>query len=318
MADDDIPFDRSLDARPREVSQVSPLVRRLIAGNAGPFTFTGTCTYIVGRDEVAVIDPGPNDKAHGDAILQAVRGLTVKAIIVTHTHRDHSPGAAALKAATGAPILGPGLAVVRPSSGHDTAAVDAAHDQTYAPDHILEDGETLVGPDYTLRALATPGHASNHMAFALPEENALFSGDHVMAWSTTVVAPPDGSMRAYMASLDKLQGRDDAIYWPGHGGPVRQPQRFVRALAQHRRQREQSILIRLRDGDTTIGALVRSVYRELAPALRGAAALSVLAHVEHLIERGLVRLEEGSGLTAHYGPVESGLADRARHSFSST
>lgn len=310
MANDDIPFDRSLDAKPREVSQVSPLVRRLIASNAGPFTFTGTCTYIVGHDEVVVIDPGPQDKAHCDAILHVVRGLTVKAIVVTHTHRDHSTGAAALKAATGAPLFGPRRAVASSFSDQDAAAVDAAHDQTYAPDHILDGGETLVASDYRLCALTTPGHASNHMAFALPEENALFSGDHVMAWSTTVVAPPDGSMQAYMASLDKLQGRDDAIYWPGHGGPVRQPQRFVRALAHHRRQREQSILTRLRAGDATIGALVRSVYKELAPALRGAAALSVLAHVEHLIERGLVEAEDGAGFSARYGPRSPDQARR--------
>lgn len=310
MADDDIAFDRSLVAKPRELIQVSPLVRRIIAGNAGPFTFTGTCTYIVGREDVVVIDPGPIDKIHFDAIVRSVRDLTVKAIVVTHTHRDHSPGAAALRAATGAPIFGPALAVAR-TMGNDAQEVDAAHDQTYAPDRILEDGEALAGPGYTLRALETPGHASNHMTFALAEEKALFSGDHVMAWSTTVVAPPDGSMRAYMASLDKLQGRDDAIYWPGHGGPVRQPQRFVRALAQHRRQREQSILTRLYAGDTTIEALVRSVYRELAPALRGAAALSVLAHVEHLIERRLARLEKGWGLSARFGPIGSNGADRS-------
>lgn len=303
MTDGDIPFDRSLDAKPREMARVSPLVRRLIAGNAGPFTFTGTCTYIVGREEVVVIDPGPADKSHFDALVEAVRDVTVKAILVTHTHRDHSPGAAALKAATGAPVIGPVPAGATPAGLH-APTVDAAHDHTYAPDRVLADGETLAGPDFTLCAVATPGHASNHMAFALPEENALFSGDHVMAWSTTVVAPPDGSMRAYMASLDKLQDRDDAVYWPGHGGPVRQPQRFVRALAHHRRQREQAIRTRLHAGDTTIDALLRSVYRELAPALHGAAALSVLAHVEHLIERGLARLNAGSGLSGRYEPTD--------------
>jgi glyoxylase-like metal-dependent hydrolase (beta-lactamase superfamily II) len=300
----DIPFDRSLEAGSNTMQSVSPLVRRLIANNGGPFTFTGTCTYVVGRGEVTIIDPGPNEPRHLETLLAAIAGERVARIMVTHTHRDHSPGAAALRAATGAPIVG--CAPYDPSPplpGTDLRPSDASNDLAYRPDTILADGEGIAGPGYTLIAVATPGHAANHLAFALPEDAALFSGDHVMAWSTTVVAPPDGSMRAYMASLDKLQGRDDAIYWPGHGGPVRNPQRFVKALAQHRRHREGAILRRLAAGDSGIDTLVTRLYADLAPALRGAAALSVLAHLQDLCERGLVRVEGPLGLKARFTPA---------------
>jgi glyoxylase-like metal-dependent hydrolase (beta-lactamase superfamily II) len=179
-------------------------------------------------------------------------------------------------------------------------ASDASHDTAYRPDRVLADGERVSGPGYDLFAVATPGHASNHIGFALPQESALFSGDHVMAWSTTVVAPPDGSMRDYMASLEKLARRSDAVYWPGHGGPVRSPQRFVRALAHHRRQREAAILQRLGAGDLSVDTLVARLYADLAPSLKGAAALSVLAHLEDLVERGLVMVNGSLGLKAQY------------------
>jgi glyoxylase-like metal-dependent hydrolase (beta-lactamase superfamily II) len=272
--------------------QVSPLVRRLVAGNPGPFTFTGTCTYIVGRGQVAVIDPGPDLPEHVSRLLDAVRGETVVQILVSHTHKDHSPAARALKAATGAPIVGctPHRGA-RPVTAGDVPALDASADRDHAPDRVLAEGDCVEGPGWRLVAVETPGHLANHLAFALPAEQALFSADHVMAWSTSVVAPPDGSMGAYMASLDKLRARDETVYWPGHGGPVRAPQRFLRALAHHRRHREASILNRLAAGDRTIAAIVPAIYQGLNPALRGAAGLSVFAHLEDLVERGLVATE---------------------------
>ena len=307
MADDEIPFDRSLDARADQVVQLSPLVTRLIANNGGPFTFTGTCSYIVGDTSVVVIDPGPANGSHRDALLQALAGCTVDAILVTHTHRDHAPGARALSAATGAPVFGPPRATLRPVGLAD-AAVDAAHDPDYAPDRVLAEGDVVEVGGIALHVLETPGHAVHHLAFALPQEQALFSGDHVMAWSTTVVAPPDGSMRRYMASLEKLLGRPDTIYWPGHGGPVRNPQRFVRGLLHHRRQREHAILGRLGAGDRTVAVIVQALYDKLAPALRGAAALSVLAHLEDLEERALVVSDGGLSLSSRFelaGPARS-------------
>ena len=300
-ADPPIPFDRTLAAKPEELQTVSPLVRRLVANNGGPFTFTGTCSYIVGRGEVAVIDPGPAEASHIAALMAAVSGETVRHILVTHTHRDHAPGAASLKARTGAAVVGCAPYAATPTRpGIDTQASDAAHDRAYRPDRVLADGEGVSGPGYDLVAVATPGHAANHLAFALPQENALFSGDHVMAWSTTVVAPPDGSMRAYLASLDKLARRADAIYWPGHGGAVQEPQRFVRALAQHRRQRERAILGRIEAGDRSVEAIVTRLYVDLAPSLRGAAAQSVLAHLADLVDRGVVAADRPPGLKASY------------------
>jgi glyoxylase-like metal-dependent hydrolase (beta-lactamase superfamily II) len=298
---DDIPFDRDMQAVPGEVAAVSPLVRRIVAGNGGPFTFTGTCTYIVGRGDVSVIDPGPEDPRHVDALLRATEGEHVTQILVTHTHRDHSPAARALKARTGAPIVGCGPhRAARPLAEDETAPLDASADRAHAPDAILGEGESVSGDGWTLTAVETPGHTANHLAFALAEENTLFSGDHVMAWSTSIVAPPDGSMSAYMASLSRLLDRPDELYWPGHGGPVRNPARFVRALLQHRRQREASILDRLAAGDRTIREIVPKLYAGLAPALQGAAGLSVFAHLEDLVTRGDVLAEGDPTLETAY------------------
>jgi glyoxylase-like metal-dependent hydrolase (beta-lactamase superfamily II) len=260
-------------------------VRRLVASNASPFTFNGTCTYIVGQDKVAIIDPGPDDDMHLAALLAAVDGERVEAILITHTHRDHSVGARKLRAATGARVVGAAPFTPR---GDGATGLDSAHDPDYSPDTILGDGERWQGNGYMMEAIATAGHCSNHLCFALLEENALFSGDHVMAWSTSIVAPPDGSMRAYMNSLHKLRGRPETIYWPGHGGPVLEPQRYLRVLIHHRRQREASILNALTNGPQTIPALVARIYVGLDPALTRAAGLSTLAHLGELSERGIV------------------------------
>ena len=263
---------------------MEPLVRRLLAPNPSPFTYTGTETYIVGRGEVGVIDPGPALPEHVDAILAATGGERICAILCTHTHRDHSPASRALQAATGAPIVG----CAPLTMDDDGPRADAAFDPDYRPDRILSDGETVGGPGWTLAAVATPGHTSNHLCFALQESGALFSGDHIMGWSTTVVSPPDGDMAAYMASLDKLLGRDDRIYYPAHGDPVREPRRFVRAVAAHRRARERQILDLLEQEAQPIPAMVAVMYRGIDPRLHGAAGRSVLAHLIDLEVRDRV------------------------------
>jgi glyoxylase-like metal-dependent hydrolase (beta-lactamase superfamily II) len=286
------------DLQSGALTRLSPLVRRLVARNPSPFTFTGTCSYIVGDGDVAIIDPGPDDAQHVDALLRAVDGERVGHVLVTHTHRDHAPAAAAIRRATGAIVVGAHR--FQPRSGEGLHGLDAAHDRAYAPDRELAEGERIGGRGYTLEALATPGHTANHLAFALVEEDSLFSGDCVMAWSTSVIAPPDGSMRAYMATLDRLRARSDVVYWPGHGGPVREPQRAVRALAHHRRQREASILTRLEAGDATIPQIVARVYENLNPALVGAASLSTLAHLEDLVARGVAAADREVGLSARF------------------
>ncbi|WP_395665933.1 MBL fold metallo-hydrolase [Methylocella sp.] len=280
------PFLRDFSAPAGRAVELSPLVRRVLAPNAGPMTFTGTCSYVVGRGEVAVIDPGPADPAHVAALLAATAGERVAAILVTHTHADHSGAARLLREKTGAPLLG--CAPHRPTGA---ARADAVHDLAYAPDGALLDGESFERETFSLTAIATPGHTANHLAFALAQEKALFSGDHVMGWSTSVVIPPDGSMDAYMASLDRLRGRDDVVYWPGHGGPVAEPQRRLRALRHHRRQRELAILSRLEKGAARVDEIVAAVYPGLDAPLLRAAGLSTLAHLEELAGRGVVRVE---------------------------
>ena len=269
------------------VERVSPLVRRVLAHNPGPFTYTGTGTYIIGNGTVAIVDPGPDDADHIAALLAAVAGETVSHIVVTHTHRDHSPAAPAVRAATGAAVVGCAPLVLDDLGPR----ADAGFDRTYAPDAVLADGDAVTGPGWTLTALATPGHTSNHLCFALAEERALFSGDHVMGWSTTVVAPPDGDMAAYVASLKRLLDRDDVVYFPTHGAPVTEPQRLVRGLVAHRKQRENQILARLAEGTATVPAMVATMYAGVDPRLHPAAGLSVTAHLIELHARGAVVAE---------------------------
>ena len=264
--------------------QLEPLVARVLAPNPSPYTYTGTQTHIVGSRDLAVIDPGPADPAHHDALLAAIAGRPVNAIVITHHHRDHSPAAIPLAATTGAPIVGAAPVFV----GDDGPGADAAFDRDYAPDRVLAEGDTVAGEGWTLEAIATPGHTSNHLAFALPETQALFSGDHVMGWSTSVVSPPDGDMSAYMASLEKLLGRNDRVYYPGHGDQVDRPQRFVRGLLGHRKQREGQILRALADGPATIPAMTLAMYVGLDPSLIPAAERSVFAHLVDLERRGRV------------------------------
>jgi glyoxylase-like metal-dependent hydrolase (beta-lactamase superfamily II) len=272
------------DQQPGVIQQLHPLVRRILASNPSPFTFTGTQTYVVGSGEVAVIDPGPDLPGHVDALLAALAGERISIILCTHTHRDHSPAARMLKARTGAAIIG-----CAPLTMDDAGPrSDAAFDADYLPDRILRDGEQVSGPGWTLEAVATPGHTSNHLCFALPQAEALFSGDHVMGWSTTVVSPPDGDMTAYLASLERLMEREDRIYYPAHGRPIDRPQRMVRGMLGHRRQREGQILRLLSKGTNDVPAMVATMYAGIDPRLHGAAGRSVLAHLLDLERRGLV------------------------------
>ena len=294
-------LDRS-DLGPHGVAvPISPLVRRLVAPNGGPFTFTGTCSYLVGRNNLVVIDPGPDSDDHFEALVTALGGATLSAILVTHTHKDHSPLARRLKALTGAPIIGCAPHHAARSLGEgEVNLLDASADQAHEPDRIMGAGESFEGAGFTLEAVPTPGHTMNHLAFALREEGALFSGDHVMAWSTSIVAPPDGSMGAYMASLELLMDRQEGVYWPGHGGPVTDPARFVRGLLQHRRMREATIRERVQTGDRAIPAIIERLYSGIDPKLKGAAALSVFAHLEDLVTRGLVKTEGEARLDGEY------------------
>lgn len=265
--------------------RLEPLVRRVLAPNGSPYTYTGTQTYLVGAGEgLAVIDPGPAEAEHLAALEAAIAGEPVLAICCTHTHRDHSPAAAPLSARIGAPVIGCAPLVLE----SDEPRADAPFDPDYAPDRILADGESIAGPGWTLTALATPGHTSNHLCYALEETGALFTGDHVMGWSTSVVAPPDGDMAAYMASLEKLHARADRVYYPAHGPQVTNPRQLVRGMIGHRRQRERQILRLLDQEARGIEDLVSLMYKGIDPRLRSAAGQSVKAHLIDLEQRARV------------------------------
>jgi glyoxylase-like metal-dependent hydrolase (beta-lactamase superfamily II) len=297
----DIPFNKALDLVPETVDVVMPGVRRVMANNPSPFTFKGTVSYIVGEGKVAIIDPGPDDPAHVQALLDAVRGETVTDIFVTHTHRDHSPAAKAVKAATGATVYaeGPHRAARALHSG-EHRPVEAGGDREFRPDVALADGATVAGEGWTVEAVTTPGHTANHTAFAFKEKNLLFAGDHVMGWSTSIVAPPDGSMNDYMASLAKLARRDETLYLPGHGPAITDAPRFVNYYILHRKAREASIMHRLAKGPTDIPTIVRAIYIGIDPRLVGAAGLSVLAHMEDLVARKLVETDGPPSIEAVY------------------
>jgi glyoxylase-like metal-dependent hydrolase (beta-lactamase superfamily II) len=290
MADnDDVPFNRNFSLLPGVVEEARPGVRRLLCNNPSPFTFSGTVSYIVGQGKVAIIDPGPDDEAHAAALLDAVRGETVTHILVTHTHRDHSPNTARIKAATGATVYAEGPhRASRPRYENDEVRSESGADRDFKPDIAVRDGETIEGSGWTLQAVATPGHTANHMAFAWCDRKILFVGDHVMGWSTSIVAPPDGSMIDYMAALEKLTARDEYLYFSGHGPEIPDAPRYVRFLVRHRQAREASILHRLAKGEADIPSLVRAIYIGIDPRLTGAAGYSVLAHLEDLVARGIV------------------------------
>lgn len=275
-----------------QAEQVDPLVLRVLAPNPSPYTYTGTQTYVVGQTDgpdCAVIDPGPDDDAHIAAIMEAVGNRTVVAIMCTHTHRDHSPAAAPLSQVTGAPIVGCAPLVLRT----DLPRADEAFDTTYEPDRVLVDGEAMRGIGWTLTAVATPGHTSNHLCFALKESGALFTGDHVMGWSTSVVIPPDGDMGDYMASLEKLMAREDTVYHAAHGAAITKPRQLVRGMIGHRRQRENQILRLMGTRARPVAEFIPDMYKGLDERLIPAAEMSVTAHLIDLEKRGLAAREDG-------------------------
>jgi glyoxylase-like metal-dependent hydrolase (beta-lactamase superfamily II) len=290
----ELTFNRDFSPEYGKAVQVGPGVRRLTAPNPGPFTFTGTNTYLIGTGEIAIVDPGPASAPHLAALLAATADETITHILITHRHRDHVDGVKALAEHTGARTHAfshhAGVVPALLNSG----GLDAEGDRGFAPDVVLADGDILAGPTWRLEAVATPGHASDHVAFALPGSGILLSGDHVMGWSTSVVAPPDGSMADYMASLDRLLARTAATYFPGHGPPISGARSYVLALKAHRLEREAAILASLSGGPRSVPEIVAQVYTALDPRLAAAAGLSVLAHLIDLAARGLVA-EEGAG-----------------------
>jgi len=297
-----IVFDRSFEAPYEEAIAVSPLIRRLLAHNPSPFTFKGTSVAIVGHGKVAVIDPGPDDPDHVEALRAALSGETVTHILVTHTHRDHSPAARALKEWTGAKTYGFGPHGKRKNeyAGGLEAVVEEGGDPDFKPDVTVRDGDVIQGPDFTIECVHTPGHTGNHICYALKQEKALFSGDHVMGWSTSVVAPPDGDMGHYLASLNRLLARDDRIYWPAHGGAVRDPKALVDAYLAHRVHRHAQILGALRDGIATIPEMVDRIYLDLDPRLKPAASLTVLAHLLMGVRQGRIVTSDMPDVNARY------------------
>lgn len=287
-----IPLIKDKETRPGVCYRPRPGLRRIVANNPGPFTYTGTGTYIVGKGTVAIIDPGPDDRTHLDALLTALAGEKIGHILVTHTHKDHSPLAKILAERTNAQICGCAPLVIDDGS---SAKVEEAFDLSYAPDIILNDGDVITGPGWTLRAVATPGHTSNHLCYHWLEENALFTGDHVMGWSTSVIVPPDGDMRAYMDSLRRIEAAHYESYWPTHGQPVLNTAPFIAALIRHREDREAAILHEVKSGTKHIPDIVAHLYKDVPSYLHPAAARSVLAH--------LIKLEAEGKVTAHPRPA---------------
>jgi len=304
---EDIPFNKKLDLAPETVDEPIPGVRRVMCDNPGPFTFKGTMSYIVGRGKVAIIDPGPDSETHAKVLLDAVRGETVTHILLTHTHRDHSPGTALIKAATGATVYAEGPhRASRPAYASEKRGTESGADWDFRPDVTLNDRDVIEGDGWRLEAVTTPGHTANHIAFAWPEQKLTFIGDHVMGWSTSIVAPPDGSMVDYMASLEKLTRRDEQLYFSGHGPEIPEAVRFVQFLIRHRKAREASILHRLAKGEADIPTIVRASYIGIDPRLVNAAGYSVLAHLEDLVARNIVATDGDPTISGIYrlaGPL---------------
>lgn len=298
-----IPYVREIEFEYGACDEVSPLIRRVVANNPSAFTYKGTGTYIIGHGDVAVVDPGPMLMPHVEALLAALEGETVSHILITHTHSDHSPAARPLKSLTGAPTyaFGPhGAGMEGAGGGADDVKVEEDGDMDFKPDVEVRHGDVLEGEGWSVECAYTPGHTSNHMCFALREEKALFTGDHVMGWSTSIVSPPDGNMKRYMASLNLLLERDDEIYWPTHGPAITDPKPFVRAFIAHREEREQQILKQLAAGRSRIADMVPIVYAAVDKRLYPAAARSMLAHIEYLVERGIVAADGKPTLGASY------------------
>jgi len=280
-----------------EPQQVSKLIRRVVANNPGPFTFRGTGVYIVGAGDIAVIDPGPDTPEHLDVLKRAIAGERVTHIFVTHGHADHSPAARPLAALTGAKIYGSDAPVV---TSDEEVRMEAGDDHAFKPDIAVKDGQRFAGPGWTIEAVATPGHTSNHTAYGLIEENALFPGDHIMGWSTTVISPPDGDMDDYLASLEKVRDRDYAALWPTHGPPIRDVRAFVQAYIDHRLDREVQILAQLRGGKTRIPDMVAEIYADVDKRLHPAACHSVLAHIVRLVKLGRVACSGAPSVASDY------------------
>ena len=293
-----IDFVRDMDFAYGETQQVSPLIRRVVAENPGPFTFRGTGVYIIGHGDIAVIDPGPDQPGHLDVLLNAIGGERVSHIFVTHGHMDHSPAARPLAAATGAKIY----ASPEPVQPTDVEEVrmEAGDDLTFTPDVEVSDGDVFKGSNWTVEAVSTPGHTSHHFAYALREENALFTGDHIMGWSTTVISPPDGDMSDYLRSLEKVRDRNYTTLWPTHGPPVREVRHFVQSYIDHRLAREDQIMEQLAQGRARIREMVPVIYADVDKALYPAACHSVLAHMIRLVKLGRVRCDGAPGVDSAY------------------
>ncbi|HWM30745.1 MAG TPA: MBL fold metallo-hydrolase [Methyloceanibacter sp.] len=307
----ELAFNRSVDVDYGVAQKVAPDVRRIVANNPGPYTFLGTNTYVVGSGQVAVVDPGPADEDHLKAIAGAIKGERLTHILVTHSHHDHCDGAKPLQAMLGGEIVAYGPTGTARGAGAPGLG-DAFVDPSFVPDRVVRDGDTVKGKGFALDVLHMPGHAPDHLCFALVGRRTMFTGDHVMGWNTTVIAPPEGNLADFIASLERLMARHDKLFLPGHGGRIQTPQRVVRAYITHRKWREQTILACLDDGVSTIPGIVGRLYGTLDTELKEAAALSVRAHLEHLTARNLVRaesagdrLEAGDWLEAVYVRVSS-------------
>jgi len=296
----DLAFNREMHFEYGISLELAPGIRRVVANNPTPFTFKGTNTYIVGEGDVAVIDPGPEDAEHVEALVNALQGERVTHIIITHTHRDHTGAVDMFKERTGAPVFAYGEIDSERGARTTSPSGKIFVDQDFAPDEIVQDGDSIHGNGWTLDAIHTPGHAPDHLCFAFSGHRTLFSGDHVMGWNTTVVAPPEGSMGDYMTSLEKLLDRRDQVFFPGHGGRIQTPRRVVKAYLMHRKMRESAIYGCLQDGAEFIPQIVEKIYPHLESAYRPAAALSVLAHLELLYHRGLIQADSPLAIETRY------------------